>query len=307
MQKQVDTTVIPRQTDRVRAIGLMILAVSLFSGLDATAKYLVTTTDTPLTQIVWIRFLGQFAVIVVVLGAVSVPRLLHSQKPGLQVARSFLLLFSTACNFLALRHLRLDQTVTIQFLAPLLVAMLAGPMLGEWIGWRRLVAVVVGFVGILIMIRPGFADIHPAVLWALGSMLCYAAFMLLTRYLTAYDPPATTLFYSLFAGTFLVAPLALMDWVWPRELFTWALLAGMGLWAAAGHYVFILAHRAAPASVVAPFLYVQLVSVTGLGFFVFGDLPDLWTLAGAAVVVGSGIYLVHRERVRRAERQGIAS
>ena len=153
------TVTVPMGRDRLRAIGLMVLAVTTFACLDATAKYLVTRADVPLVQVVWMRFLGQLAAIVIALGLVSVPRLLATKRLGAQVFRSFLLLSSTLLNFAALQTLRLDQTLTIQFLAPLLVALLAGPMLGEWVGWRRLVAIVIGFVGILVMIRPGFETV----------------------------------------------------------------------------------------------------------------------------------------------------
>jgi drug/metabolite transporter (DMT)-like permease len=98
-------------------------------------------------------------------------------------------------------------------------------------------------------------------------------------------------------GTTAMAPLALMDWIWPKDTFVWVLLFSLGFWAAAGHYIFILAHRWAPASTIAPFLYAQLLTVTTFGYFVFGDLPDIWTLSGSAIIIASGIYLLHRERI----------
>lgn len=291
-----------RSTDRLKAIGLMMLAVTFFCCLDTTAKYLLTVAKIPFTEVVWVRFLGQFAAIVVVLGVISVPRLLKSQKPKHQFVRSLLLLSATFFNILALNHLRLDQALTIQFLAPLGVAVLAGPILGEWIGWRRVVAVIVGFCGILIAIRPGYAAIHPAVFLAMGSMLSYVCFILITRYLAAYDPPENTLFLSLTAGTVLMAPFALFDWAWPGTPRVWLLLVSLGFWAAAGHYLFIVAHRLAPASTISPFLYAQLPAVTVFGYFVFGDLPDVWTLMGSAVIIGSGLYLLRRERMRSMEK-----
>jgi drug/metabolite transporter (DMT)-like permease len=212
------------------------------------------------------------------------------------------MLFSTLLNFLALRHLRLDQTQTVYFLAPLLVALLAGPFLGEWVGWRRMVAICVGFLGILVVVRPGVATFEPALIFAFGSMLCYAGFMLLTRYLATYDAPEVTLFYSLLAGTFAMAPFAIVDWVWPTEVRVWLLLASMGFWGGLGHYIFIIAYRHAPASTLAPFVYLGLISHTAGGYLVFGHVPDLWTVAGAAIVISSGIYLVHRERVTGAAR-----
>ena len=282
--------------DRAKAIGLVIVAVVMFSCLDATVKYIVSTTDLPLSQVVWLRFFCQFLFVVAALGMVSLPRLLRTQRLKHQVARSVLMLLSTLCNFLALRHLRLDQTTTINFLAPLTVALLAGPVLGEWVGWRRMVAIMVGFAGVLVAIRPGFGGFHPAFLPALGCMFAYAGFILLTRYLAAYDTSDVTLFYSMLIGAVVMAPLAMIDWVWPADAFTWMVLLSLGFWAGLGHYVFIVAHRWAPASVLSPFIYVQLLSVTACGYLIFGDLPDLWTLIGSAIIVASGIYLLQRER-----------
>lgn len=299
LNKQGPAAVAP---NRLRAIGLICLAVTCFSGLDSTAKYLVGVVQLPTTQVVWVRFLGQFLAIVMVLGLVAVPRLLRTRRLKFQITRSFLLLASTGFNFLALRELRLDQTTTIMFVAPLMVALLAGPILGEWVGWRRLIAILVGFGGILIVIRPGYAAFQPALLFAFAGMVSYACFILVTRYLSSHDPPEVTLFYSLIAGTYFVAPLALVDWVWPEDPFIYLLLAGLGFWGGLGHYLFILAHRYAPAPTIAPFLYIQLLSMTGLGYLIFGDIPDLWSMVGAGVVVLSGIYLLYREAKVREGR-----
>jgi drug/metabolite transporter (DMT)-like permease len=293
---------IERSGDRLKAIGLMIAAVSMFSCLDATAKYLTTVTKLPFAEIVWVRFLGQFAIILLMLGLVSVPRLLRSAKPWHQLVRSCLLLASTAFNFMALRHLRLDQTLSIQFLAPLMVALLAGPILGEWVGWRRLVAIVVGFCGILIIVRPGYQEFSIGMVYAFVCVLGYTGFSLMTRYVANRDPPDVTLFYSLLVGTICVAPFAISEWVWPADRLTLVLMVAIGLWGAIGHYLFIIAYQLAPASTIAPFIYLQLLSMTGFGYFIFGDLPDLWTLAGASVVIASGIYLVHRETVTRQQK-----
>lgn len=275
----------------------MCVAWCLFACLDTTAKYLGSATNLPASQVVWMRFLGQFLAMVAVLGLIAVPSLLRTNRLKTQIMRSFLLLGSTAFNFLALKHLRLDQTTTVGFLTPLTVALLAGPMLGEWIGWRRAVAILVGFCGILVAIRPGFTDVHPAFLLAFGSMLCYATFSVVTRYLAAFDRPEVTLFYSLFAGSLVVAPFALSDWVWPADTSIWLLLLSMGVYGGLGHYLFILAHRHAAASIIAPFLYISLLTHSTAGYLVFGHLPDRWTLAGAAIVIASGLYLLQRERI----------
>ena len=280
----------------LRAIGLMCLAWALFACLDTTAKYLGTATQLPASQVIWMRFLGQFLAMVAALGLLAVPRMLATSKLKVQLLRSLLLLSSTTFNFLALRHLRLDQTTTIGFLTPLTVALLAGPFLGEWIGWRRAVAIAVGFTGILVALRPGVAEFHPAFLLSFASMVSYAVFSLITRFLAGHDRAEVTLFYSLLAGTIMVGPLALVQWVWPATSLEWTLLLSMGVFGAIGHYLFILAHRYAPASIVAPFLYISLLTHSTAGFLVFGQVPDSWTLGGAAIVILSGLYLFQRER-----------
>ncbi|WP_083556147.1 DMT family transporter [Hyphomicrobium sp. NDB2Meth4] len=296
----------PRETltpaaDRLKAIGLMCIAVTLFSALDTSAKYLVTHAHLPAIEVVWARFLGQFTLMLTLLTAMPLSALLHTRKLKLELTRSFLMVSTTACNFIALRHLRLDQTVSVTFLAPLIVALLAGPFLGEWVGWRRLVAIFVGFIGVLIVVHPGFGALHPAFAVSFTGMLVYSFFMILTRYLAAYDKPITMLFYSILIGTFALAPFAIWQWVWPQNWSEWLLLSGLGVFGGVGHYLFIHAYRLAPASSVAPFLYVQLLTMVAFGFAVFSDMPDIYTLVGSAVIIGSGIYLLHRENKLRAE------
>lgn len=283
-------------SDRLKAIGLMCMAVTLFSCLDTTAKYLVSQTGMHTAQVVWLRFVGQAMLMAAILGPAALPDLLRTQKLPLQILRSCLMAATTTFNFIAVQYLRLDQTVSIAFLAPLVVAALAGPLLGEWVGWRRMVAICVGFLGILIVVRPGFTDVH----WAFGvaflSMLAYALFMLVTRKLSTFDPPLVTLFYALLVGTIGATPFALANWVWPEDIWTWGKLLSMGAFGGMGHYLLILAYRLAPASSVTPFLYFQIISMVTLGYLVFDDVPDKWSLLGSAVIIGAGIYLVHRER-----------
>jgi drug/metabolite transporter (DMT)-like permease len=285
--------------DRLKAIGLMVAAVVLFSALDTAAKYLVTREGLSVAQVVWSRFIGQFVLLLVLLpafGIMSARALFTTNRFGLQMVRSVLMVGTTAFNFLALEHLRLDQTITIVFLAPLVVALLAGPLLGEWVGKRRLIAILVGFVGVVIAVRPGLGAVPPAVVYAFAAMAVYALFMLLTRYMAHFDPPLVTLFYSMFVGTFAGAPFAFAEWNTPPDILSCVLLASLGVLGGTGHWLFLHAYRLAPASAIAPFLYMQLLSMVAFGFAVFGDLPDVWTLAGATLIVASGVYLVQRER-----------
>lgn len=304
-----DGTSLSAPAGRAKAIGLMVLAVAMFSALDTTAKHLVTREHIAVTQVVWARFIGQFmglALLVPALGVMSLRDLVRTNVPGLQLVRSIVMVATTALNFLALQYLRLDQTITIVFLAPLVVALLAGPLLGEWVGWRRLVAILVGFAGVLVAMHPDVDGVHPAVLYSFAAMLAYAAFMLLTRYMAGSDPPMVTLFFSMFVGTFFGAPLAYIDWQTPDSLATLLMLAALGLFGGVGHWLFLHAYRLAPASSIAPFLYTQILTMVAFGYGVFGDVPDAWTLSGAAIVAGSGIYLFHREQVTARGRRSAA-
>jgi len=280
----------------------MCIAITLFSCLDAAAKYLITVYDMPTVQVTWARFAGQFLgllVLVPAFGLMTLPKLVRSKTWKWQLVRSVLMVATTICNFLALKTLRLDQTITIVFLTPLVVALLAGPLLGEWVGWRRGIAILVGFAGILLAVRPGVVALSPGVLYAFLAMSAYALFMLLTRHISGIDQPLVTLFYSMFAGVFLGLPLALQAWVAPPDLLAWILFASLGVFGGIGHYLFILAYERAPASTVAPFLYLQLISMIALGYLVFSDVPDRWTLVGTSIVIASGLYLFHRERTRK--------
>jgi drug/metabolite transporter (DMT)-like permease len=145
-------------------------------------------------------------------------------------------------------------------------------------------------------VRPGLGAVPPAVLYAFAAMAVYALFMLLTRYMAHFDPPLVTLFYSMFVGTFAGAPFAFAEWNTPPDILSCVLLASLGVLGGTGHWLFLHAYRLAPASAIAPFLYMQLLSMVAFGFAVFGDLPDVWTLAGATLIVASGVYLVQRER-----------
>jgi drug/metabolite transporter (DMT)-like permease len=281
---------------RLEAILLMAAATVCFALLDATGKYLISIDHVPVLQVVWLRFLTHILFSVAVLWPFAFKPSLHSAKPVQQMLRSVLMVGSTAFNFVALKYLQLDQTITIFFLTPLIVAALAGPLLGEWVGWHRIVAIVAGFLGVVIVMRPGFGGIDPAVVFSLAATLSYAVYNIWTRYLAAYDPPEVTQSYSPLAGAVLILPFALHGWTWPQTATTWLLLLSLGFWGGLGHWLLILAHRLAPAPILAPFIYLGLISMSALGYLIFGNVPTLWTLSGGAVVILSGLYLLARER-----------
>lgn len=284
---------------RLVAILLMCGGVIGFATCDATAKWLNRSMDPLMTT--WFRYASNVVLVSLVLNPVTKPRLYHANRFGLQILRSALLLACTVTNFFALRYLQLTETMTIQFAMPLLVALLAGPLLGEWVGPRRLAAIAAGFVGVLVVVRPGPDGIQPAALLCLGNVVCYAFYILATRRLAATDSSATTTFYSGLAGVALLTPALPLIWTAPTSPLAWALLLALGFFGAFGHWLFVLAHARAPAAVLAPFIYTQLLWMLILGWLVFGDVPGPGTLAGAGVVVASGLYLLSRERVRGVE------
>jgi drug/metabolite transporter (DMT)-like permease len=292
----------PQHTDaeqvraRLTGIGLMCGAVLSFACLDAIAKYLNGYMDT--LQVVWARYTGAFILTLFIFNPVSRPGLMRTKRPVLQLVRSAMLLGSTVTNFLAFRYLQLDQALSILFSTPFMVAILAGPILGEWIGWRRWVAILVGFAGVLLVTRPGVGGVHWAALYSVASAMFYSLYIVATRVLSRSDTSDTTLFYSNFVGAAAMLPVLPFVWTTPDSPFVIFLMVVFGAFGSFGHYLLIVAHRLAPASVLAPFMYTQLVWAVGFGYAVFGDIPNRWTLAGAAVVVASGLYLLHRERVR---------
>jgi drug/metabolite transporter (DMT)-like permease len=245
-------------------------------------------------QVTWARFTGAFLISLVVCNVVLRPERLRSKRPWLQLARSAILFVSNLMMFFALRFLQLDQTSSILFATPFIVALLAVPLLGERIGPRRWAAIIVGFIGVMIVIRPGLGGIHPAAFLALGSAFTVAIYVISTRVLSHYDSSATTMFYTNVAGTVALTALLPLFWSTPTAI-EGALMFAMGAVALLGHYLLIVAHRLAPASVLSPFMYTQLIWMIFYGYAVFSQLPNQWTLIGASVVIASGLYLLYRE------------
>jgi drug/metabolite transporter (DMT)-like permease len=279
---------------RLTGIALMCGAVVSFACLDAMAKYLGGHMDT--LQVVGVRYVSAFLLSLIVFNPLSHPDLLKTSRLTLQIGRSLLLLGSTVFNFMAFRYLQLDEALAILFSTPFLVAIMAGPFLGEWVGWRRWTAIIVGFVGVLVVIRPGLGGMQWAALLSVGSAICYAIYNITTRLLSRTDSSETTLFYSNMLGALIMLPVLPFVWTVPQSWLDVVLMIAVGGFGAFGHFLLILAHRLAPASVLSPFMYTQLVWATTLGYLVFGNVPHQWTLTGAAIVVGSGLYLLYRER-----------
>ena len=283
------------RASRLTGIALMCGAVACFAFLDTTAKYLNLHMST--LEVVWARYTGAFLLPFIVSNPWTRPGLVTTARPLLQVGRSVLLLASTMCNFMALRYLQLDEAISIAFSTPFFVAALSGPILGEWVRWRRWTAISVGFLGVLVVTRPGPGSFQPAALLSLGGAMCYALYALSTRILARTDSNETTLFYSNIVGAAAMLPVVPFFWTTPTDALIIALMVVTGALGSFGHYLLIAAHRLAPAAVLSPFIYAEIPLMIVLGFLVFDDLPNRWTLTGAAIVVASGLYILHRERM----------
>ncbi len=281
--------------DRLTGILLISGAFVLFTCLDTTAKYLGQSL--PSMQIVWVRFLGHLAIAAVIFLPQQGLGLLRTSRPALQILRSGFLLGATFFNFWALQYLQLSTTSAILFASPLLIAALSVPLLGEKVGPRRWTAILVGFVGVLVIVRPGLGLMHWAVLLSVCSALSGAFYNIATRKVAGSDPVATIFFLTPVVGTVGLAPLMPFVWESPGHWTGWLMLATTGLYGGLGHYLLIVAHRLAPAPILAPFIYPQILYMALAGCLVFGHVPDPWVGVGAAIVIASGLYLWYRERV----------
>lgn len=277
----------------------MALGMFLFSAVDIQAKFLTETLH-PI-QIVWSRQLGLFVGVLALL-AVQGGAVLRTRRPGLQLARGALAAGSATLFVVAVSYVPLADAVAVSFVAPFIVTVLGALILGEPVGARRWTAVTIGFVGTLIVIRPGTGALHPAVLLVLLAAALFATRQVVSRAVAGADRVATTVAYTaLTASALLTVPLPFV-WRWPTGGLEWALLVSIATLAAAGEILVIKSLELAQAVVVAPLQYTLLLWSTLWGFAVFGHLPDLWTWVGAAIIVASGVYTLHRERAATRAR-----
>lgn len=290
----------PNGTEPMRAILLVVLGVAFLSCSDATAKYLARTL--PPVEIVWLRYLVFTALVMPLALRGGSLRVLKTTRPGLQVLRGLGMLGSALFFIMAMQHLPLAEAAAISFVSPAFVTVLSILLLGETVGIRRWAALLVGLAGVTIVIRPGADGFQPAVLLPVLTAFCWALGLVATRRMTVQESPLTTMVWSALTGLIVLTALLPLHAAWPTP---WEMLLGVfiGLVYTAAQWLLILAYRQGEASVLAPFTYVQLIWSTALGFLVFGAVPDHWTFAGMGVIIASGVYTAHRERLRARERR----
>lgn len=281
----------------LRGILYILAASALFVTMNTGVK--VLREDLPAVQLIWARTLVHLLLVVALFAPTRGGwRLFVTRRPGLQLARSFLLLASTSFFFSALGWVPLADATAVSFTAPFIVAGLAGPVLGERVSTGHWVAIAVGFLGALIIIRPGAPGANPYLLLVVGSSACYAGYQILTRRVGAFDRPETSVTYSALVGTLVLSLLVPFAWRTPAAGWQWAILSGLGLLGGVGHYCVARAFVLAPAAILSPFHYAQLVQAAVLGYLAFGDVPAAWTWLGAAVVAASGVYIAWRQTFR---------
>jgi drug/metabolite transporter (DMT)-like permease len=290
-------TALPRPTDApLRGILLMCAAMAFLALMATAIKHLTQTY--PTAEILWARFFFHF-LFVLMLFPRRIPTLLVSRRKGLQIARSVVMLFGALIAVSALRYIQVAEFVALTFIAPALVAGLSVVILREHVGARRWASVAVGFVGVLIIVRPGTGVMHWAAALPLGVAMCQASYQIMTRLLSQEADVINSLVYTALVGTVVTTLAVPFFWVPPQGI-DWLLMACVGFLGGAGHFAMIKAYERAAAAVVAPLTYSELIWATLAGFAVFGDLPDAWTFVGAAIIAASGIYILHRERLRRS-------
>lgn len=283
---------LPLPVDLQRGVGFVILGVFLLATMDLLSKLTVSTLST--MQIVWVRYLVQAVLLIAVTGRTSVQRCLATTIPGLHVVRALLLLGGSVAFMFSLRYLSLADANVVGFLSPLLITALSLPVLGMRVRWHHWAAVITGFLGVLVMLRPGGTLTHWAILLPLMSALCSAAYHIMTPIVARTDDPALSIYFT--SGIAIVLAGAFMPWSWVAPTAVeWMMLVGIGILGVLGQLLTVRGFVRAPVSVLAPFLYVHLLLAIVYGWIVFHDWPGTTTLIGAALVVGSGIY-VYRSR-----------
>jgi drug/metabolite transporter (DMT)-like permease len=285
----------PPASLRLRGVLLCLGALFLFSALDATAKHLSAFLAVPL--LVWARYLVHLLIMVATILPVQGRHLVATRRPWLMALRGVTLAGVTLLGQFALYALPLAETTALIFVAPLLVALFAGPLLGEQVGRRTWLATVAGFTGVLLIARPGGSLAGVGVACALAAALCYAAYQILTRKLVASEPPLRLLFHTALFGTLVMSPAVPIFWDGRLPTVGQGLLVvSLGIYGGLGHFLLIRAFAETPASLLSPLLYVQLVWAALLGWLVFDQLPDLPAIFGMLIIGASGLSLALRRQ-----------
>ena len=276
----------------MKAIIFSLLGWMFLPVMDGFAKYL--SDDLPILQITWARYFFTVVFVFPIMFFFYKKQLVWSDKPRLQIFRGLILLSANICFFYAISVISLAKALTLAFIAPLIVTAFSPILLGEKVGFRRWTAVAVGFIGSLIVIRPGFLEFNLASMAALATGFFYGFYLIITRKLSTSDNPLLTLLITGMVGALLVSLIIPFYWVKPT-LNQWSLMAGIGVFACIGHLFLILSLKYADASKLAPLGYTEIIPNVLIGYYFFSELPDNWTYLGLFIIVLSGLYISRRE------------
>lgn len=296
----MSTTTAPIEDRRNLGIGLLIVAQLFFAILDSSAKWMAVA-GLPTFEIVFVRYAVHVALLLALVMPTRGFQIFRTGNWKLELVRGLCLTGTTVANFYAMQFLPLTVTGALLFTMPLMVCALSVPLLGETVGWRRWLAIVVGFIGILIIVRPGTEAFHPASILALVGALFAAFYSILTRKLAGIDSASTMTAYAGIVSLLAVTPFAFDGWVWPSNLPTWIAFFGAGVAGVLAHQLMTIAHRFAPPSVLAPFSYLELLYLAVASWIVFNEPPDIWFYLGAPIIIGSGLYIWLRERAMQRD------
>ena len=278
----------------MKAITFNLLAWVMLPIMDGFAKYL--SSDLPVLQITWARYFFTVAFTLPIMFFFFRKNLVWTDKPKLQLIRGLILLTANVCFFYSISIISLAKALTLAFIAPLIVTAFSPIFLGENVGFRRWSAVIIGFIGSMVVIRPGFVEINLASLAALGTGVMYGFYLIITRKLSSSDNPLLTLLLTGVVGAIIISFVMPFVWIKPT-LNQWSMMAAIGIFACVGHLFIILSLKYADASKLAPFSYFEIVTNIIIGYYFFSDFPDKWTFLGLFIIIFSGIYISRRENI----------
>ena len=279
----------------MKAITFNLLAWVMLPIMDGFAKYL--SSDLPVLQITWARYFFTVAFTLPIMFFFFRKNLVWTDKPKLQLIRGLILLTANVCFFYSISIISLAKALTLAFIAPLIVTAFSPIFLGEKVGFRRWSAVIIGFIGSMVVIRPGFVEINLASLAALGTGVMYGFYLIITRKLSSSDNPLLTLLLTGVVGAIIISFIMPFVWIKPT-LNQWSMMAAIGIFACVGHLFIILSLKFADASKLAPFSYFEIVTNIIIGYYFFSDFPDKWTFLGLFIIILSGIYISRRTSLK---------
>ena len=296
-----NTSISAREDRALYGIMLMLFAYLLFSCIDTGAKWLALL-GLPALQLSFMRYVGHFVISTSILSAEGFSlRKISTPYLGLAILRASCLMIATILNFIAVNYLPLTLTATILFSSPIIICLLSWPLLGERVGIYRWIAIILGFIGVTIAIRPFDDSFHWAMLLSLTGPFLFALYSNITRHLSGKVSVDVMQFYSGAIGTFVILPFAVMQWQSPDNVTDWAIMISLGIFGWGGHQLLTIAHRFAPASTLMPFGYSFILYVTIWSFIIFDYLPDKWTITGGSIIVIAGIIIWYRESLRKKQ------